>query len=115
MRVFPTWGITAPRLPLEESYSFFIRPSFRPCRFPNRNDANIVVPRGPDHNHQGTERVRSQSHEPLLSLSRLICNRDCQGVAQDAIAFGKGDTVFFEICGVLLGIKGWGHKTSVCT
>src|SRR3972149_8561317 len=106
IRVFPTWGITAPRLPLEKLYSFFISPSFRRCRFPNRDDANIVIPRCPDGNHQGAEDVRAQGHKPLLSLSRFIFNRDRQGVAQDAIAFGTGDTVLLEICGILLGIKG---------
>ncbi len=64
---------------------------------------------GPDHNHRGAERVGTQRHEPLLSLSQYILNRDRQGVAQDTIAFGKGDTMLRDICGVLLGIKGRGH------
>src|SRR5688572_9162952 len=102
MRVFPTWGITAPRLPLEKSYSFFICFSFLSCRFPNRDDANIVVPRCPNHNHQRTKRIRSQSHKSLFSLSRFIFDGHRQWVAQDTIAFGKGDTVLLEIGGVLL-------------
>jgi len=69
---------------------------------------------GPNHNHQATERVGTQGHEPLLSLSQYILNRDRQRVAQDTIAFGKGDTMLCDICGVLLGIKGRGHWTIIC-
>ena len=43
--------------------------------------------------------------EPLLSLSRVVFYRDCQGIAQDTIPFGKGDTVLFEICSVFFGSK----------
>src|SRR5262245_33321679 len=76
MRVFPTCGITAPRLPLEKLYSLFITLSLLRRRLTNRNNTDIVAPRCPDHNHQRTERVCTQGHEPVLSLSGFIFNRD---------------------------------------
>src|SRR3989304_1552702 len=109
MRVFPTWGITAPRLPLEESYSFFICPSFLACWFPNRDNANIVVPICPDHNHQGAERIRAQGHEALLSLTQTIFNSERPRDAQNTIPPDKGDAVLLDIRGVFLGIESCCH------
>ena len=89
-------------------------PLTRARRFPNRDYAKIVVPRSPDHDSMGTERVCAESDKPSLSLSRFMFNRHRQWVAQDSVAFGKRDTMLLEIGGVLLGIKDGGLQISVC-
>ena len=114
MRVFPAAGITAPRFPFEKLYSFFICPSFLRCRFPNRDNASIVVSRRPNHNHQGAENVCSLCYKALLSLGGFIFDGGRQRIAQDAIPFGKGHAVLLEIGGVFLRIIGCGHQMIVC-
>src|SRR5262245_21802908 len=109
MRVFPTGGITAPRLPFEKLYSLFIVPSLLRCRLTNRNDPSIVIPRCPDDHHRHAECVCPQGHKAMLSLSRIIFDRDCQGITQNAISFGKRDTMLLESFCILLGIKSCCH------
>jgi hypothetical protein len=90
---------------LEKSYGFFIHSRFLGFGLPNRNQPNVVATIGVGNNHEGAERVHADRHEPLLSLGRIIFDRQRQRVIQDTVAFGEGKPVFLEVRGVLPGVE----------
>src|SRR3989304_7821460 len=67
MRVFPVVGITAPRLPLEKSYTFFIVSPLFGVRLPRREGPPSLPPGSVNHHHQRPENVRSNVTKRCLA------------------------------------------------
>src|SRR5450759_2215521 len=86
MRVFPVVGITAPRLPLEKSYTFFIVSPLFGVWLPHRDVSLSVTPRSVNHDHQRPEYVRSNSDEALFALGGVIVDREREGIIQHTVS-----------------------------
>src|SRR6266704_4806998 len=115
MRVFPVVGMTAPRLPFEKSYTFFIVPSLFGVCLPHRDDSHVLAAGRVNHNHQRPERIHSDGHEALLTLSAFIFNGEGERVVEYSVALGKGYAVLLEVCRILLRVELGGHSASICT
>src|SRR5712691_2548952 len=115
MRVFPVAGITAPRLPLEKSYTFFIVPSLFGVGLPHRDDSHVLAAGSVNHNHQRPEQVHSDSDKALLTLCGLILDGKRERVIKRPVALGKGYPVLLEICRILFRVELAGHRPSICT
>src|SRR6266705_6449909 len=112
MRVFPVVGITAPRLPLEKSYTFFIIPSLLRISLPHRYDAHSASPGSVN---QRPEQVHSDGHEAMLAYIGVIFDGYRERVIQHPIALGKRYAVLLDVCCVLLRIEFGGRASSICT
>src|SRR3972149_6039682 len=82
MRVFPVVGITAPRLPLEKSYTFFIVSPLFGVGLPHRDGSRSVTARSVNHDHQRPEHVHSDGDEALFALGGIIFDGERKGIIQ---------------------------------
>src|SRR3972149_2993975 len=94
IRVFPVVGITAPRFPLEKSYTFFIISPLFGVGLPHRDGSRATAPRTVNHDHQRPDRVHSNGDNPLLALSSVILDGERAGGPLPALAPGGGGAVF---------------------
>src|SRR3989304_1835835 len=85
IRVFPVVGITAPRFPLEKSYTFFIISPLFGVGLPHRDGSRSTAPRSVNHDHQRPERVRSNCDKPLLPFSSVILDSEREWVIQHPV------------------------------
>src|SRR6266545_7887223 len=115
MRVFPMVGITAPRLPFEKSYSFFIVPSLFGIGLPHRDDPHVLAAGRVNHNHQRPEDIHSDGHESSLTLRGLVFDSERERIVEHPVALRQGHAVLLEICRILLRIEFGGHAASICT
>src|SRR5476649_2148913 len=115
MRVFPVVGITAPRLPLEKSYTFFIVSLLLGVRLSHRYGSRSVTPRSVNHDHQRPEYVRSNSDEALFVLGRVIFDGEREGIIQHAVTLRERHAVLVDVCCILPWVKIGGHTDRVCT
>src|SRR3990167_8410304 len=115
MRVFPVVGITAPRLPLEKSYTFFISPSLLWIGLSHRNDSYLVTPSRMNNNRQRPEHVHANRDETLLAFRRFIRDGNGERVVQHSVSLGQRNDVLLEIRGIFLRVKIRSHWNSICT
>src|SRR6266542_575495 len=115
IRVLPVVGMTAPRLPFEKSYTFFIIPSLFGICLSHRDDSHVLAAGRVNHHHQRPEHIHSDGHEALLTLRGLIFHGERERVVEHPVALRKGYTVLLEICSILLWIEFAGHGSSICT
>src|SRR5262245_6377761 len=92
MRVLPFDDTTAPRLPFEKSYSFFIPAALLRLRPANGNYPDRLTSTDLDDDHHDAEDVRSDRDKALLTGHGQILDRHSQWVSQDAIAFPQRKT-----------------------
>src|ERR1019366_6977384 len=96
IRVFPVAAITAPRLPLEKSYTFFIGSALLWVGPSNRNNPCVVAAMRVDDDHQRAKHVHADCDKTLLTLRRVILDGNRKRVVEHTVALGKRDTMVQE-------------------
>src|SRR5438309_1168179 len=89
MRVLPGCGKTAPRLPLEKSYSFFICTDLGGFRLAHRNDAHAFITIGVNDNAKLAQRVHANGHKALFALGGAVFDRYRQWIVEYASPSAK--------------------------
>src|SRR3972149_8726791 len=115
MRVFPVVGITAPRLPLEKSYTFFIVSPLFGVWLPHRDGSCSVTARSVNHDHQRPKYVHPNGHKALIAFSGVIFHGKREGIIQNPVALGERYAVLLDICRILFRVEIGGHRHSICT
>src|SRR5262245_6759838 len=100
MRVLPFVGMTAPLLPLEKSYSFFIPAALPGLGAPDRDDPELLASTHPHNDPHCAKVICSNRDKALLTIRGVILDRHRHGVSQHAVAFRPCNTVLAEIEGV---------------
>src|SRR3990170_5914389 len=105
MRVFPVVGITAPRLPLEKSYTFFIVSPFLGVGLPHSDESRSTAAIGMNNDHQRPECVHSDGDKALFALREVILDGERKRVIQHPVALGKRHTMLLDVCRILFGVE----------
>jgi hypothetical protein len=94
----PFCGMTAPRLPLEKSYSVLILFPFLSRRPARRNRAALAITLCPDHHKQFTGTSQTDGNEALLAFGIRVFNSDRKRILKHAFGVGKRNPMFPEVC-----------------
>lgn len=97
MRVLPAWGSTAPRLPLEKSYSAFTVPALLARCAPCRDQSESFRPFGIHDDQQFARAALAQLHIARFILGFWVRDADRQRVHEHAFGIGERHPVLAQI------------------
>jgi hypothetical protein len=109
-----------PRLARLKSYSGFVSLTFIGfplvlCRFPGRDDANVVIPKHERYDQETPQEIPAYSNEPFFAIVVRIFPPQSKFVLKNADHIGELNAVLFQIAGSLAWIPLVGHGWIVCT
>src|SRR5690349_13913970 len=97
MRVFPFWGITAPRLPFEKSYSAFIGFALSASCVTGRDEARLAIAVGVDHDQEFTGASKANGHVAWFIHGTDVLDRQRKRIEQRALGIGEGNAMLLEV------------------
>jgi hypothetical protein len=103
MRVLPFCGITAPRLPLEKSYSALMVFSFLSRRTTRRDRAVLAFALRPDQYKQFTGAPQSDGDEALFAFGVRVLNSDRERILKHTFRIGKRNPMFLRFAAAFAG------------